>query len=118
MEVVVLLLSYCSFVIMQEYDSIEGVPLGSVRKGGRVLVEIVVLLMPHGSREHIILQDYDSIEALYFKRNTRVQWSEWHEWWYNRRGERMDPDRWRLWRMWEQNHCSAYAAQLRNMPWA
>ena len=33
-EVVVLLMSYCSCVIMQEYDSIEGVPLGSGRVEG------------------------------------------------------------------------------------
>ena len=63
------------------------------------MVEFVVLLMPHGSREFIILQDYDSIEWRYFERNSRVQWSQWHEWWYNHKGERIDPDRWRLWRM-------------------
>ena len=82
-----------------------------------MVVEFVVLLMPHGSREFIILQDYDSIEARYFERNSRVQWSKWHEWWYNRKGEPIDPDRRRLWKMWEQNHCSAYAAQLRTTPW-
>ena len=45
-----------------------------VRKGG--MVELVVLLMPHCSRECLIMQDYDSIEAKYFERNSRVQWSE------------------------------------------
>ena len=80
-------------------------------------MEFVVLLMPHGSREYIILQDYASIEWQYFGRNSRVQWSKWHEWWYNDKGERIEPDRWRLWRMWEQHHCAAYVAQFRATPW-
>ena len=82
-----------------------------------MLMEFVVLLMPYCSRECSIQQDYDSIEAKYFKRNSRVQWSEWHEWWYNDRGERIDPDRWRLWKMWEEHQCSAYTARLRAAPW-
>ena len=73
--------------------------------------------MPHCRPECLIVQDYDSIEAKYFERNSRVQWSEWHEWWYNDKGEPIDPDRWRLWKMWQENHCSAYTAQLRNTPW-
>ena len=81
------------------------------------MVEFVVLLMPRCSCEYSKWQDYDSIEAKYFKRNSRVQWSEWHEWWYNDRGERIDPDRWRLWRMWKQHNCSGYTARLREAPW-
>ena len=86
-----------------------------VKKGG--MVELVVLLMPQCSRECLVMQDYDSIEAKYFERNSRVQWSEWHEWRNNHKGKRIDPDRWRLWRMWEENHCSAYVEQLRNTLW-
>ena len=63
------------------------------------------------------MQDYDSIEAKYFERNSRAQWSEWHEWWYNPEGKRINPDRWRLWIMWEENQCSAYVVQLRNTRW-
>ena len=80
-------------------------------------MEYVVLRMPHCSRECLIVQDYDSIEAKYFNRNSRVQWSEWHEWWYNAKGQRIDPDRWRLWGLWQENQCSAYAEQLRSTPW-
>ena len=82
------------------------------------MVELVVLLMPHCSRECLIMRDYDSIEAQYFERNSRVQWSEWHEWRYNQKGKRIDPDRWRLWRKWRENNCSAYIVQLRNTLWA
>ena len=73
--------------------------------------------MPHGSREYVILQDYDSIEKAYFQRNSRVQWAEWHERWYNHRGKPIDHDRQRLWNMWQQNDCSAYATRLRNTRW-
>ena len=86
-----------------------------VKKGGRMLVESVVLVMAHCSREYLIMQDYASLEEKYFKRNSRVKWSEWHEWWYNCKGERILPDRWRLWNMWGENNCSAYVAQLRNI---
>ena len=82
------------------------------------MVELVVLLMPHCSRECLIMQDYDLIEAKYFERNPRIQWSERHVWWYNRKGKRIDPDRWRLWSMWEENRCGAYVVQLRNTLWA
>ena len=32
-----------------------------------------------------------SLEAKYFQMNSRVQWSEWHEWWYDHKGKRIDP---------------------------
>ena len=82
-----------------------------------MLVEFVVLLMPHCSREYLLMQDYGKIEALYFERNPRVQLSEWNEWWYDAEGNRHLPDRWRLWNMRQEHHCSAYTRQLRNTPW-
>ena len=30
----------------------------------------------------------------------------------------MLPDRWRIWNMWQEHHCSAYTRQLRNTPWS
>ena len=77
-----------------------------VRKGG--MVELVVILMPHCSRECLIMQDYDSIEANYFKMNSRVQWSG--------KGQR-NSDRWMLRKMWEENHCRDYVVQFRNTLW-
>jgi len=59
------------------------------------------------------MQDYHSIEAKYFERNSRVQWSEW----CTRTTSSGAPDRWRLWRMWEENHCIAYVERLRNTFW-
>ena len=32
-----------------------------------------------------------SLEAKYFQMNSRVQWSEWQEWWYDPIGKRIDP---------------------------
>ena len=32
-----------------------------------------------------------SLEAKYFQMNSRVQWSEWQEWWYDHKGNRIDP---------------------------
>ena len=77
-----------------------------VKKGG--MVELVVLLLPHCSRVCLIMQDYDSIEAKYFERNSRVHGSD--------KGKR-NSDRWRLWKMWEENCCRAYIVQLRNTQW-
>ena len=79
-------------------------------RSGIVVMLLMAILAVAGS------EDYDTIEAKYFERNSRVQWSEWHEWWYNDKGEPIDPDRWRLWKMWQKNRCSAYTVQLRNTP--
>ena len=32
-----------------------------------------------------------SLEAKYFQMNSRVQWSEWQEWWHEPKGKRIDP---------------------------
>ena len=73
------------------------------------MVELVVLQMPHCSRECLILQDYHSIEEKYFERDSRVQWSDFR---------RASPDRWgELWRRWEEHNCTAYVERLRNTCW-
>ena len=61
--------------------------LGSIR----MLVEFVVLLLPRGSREYLLMQDYGTVETLYFVRDPRVQWSKWHKWWYDNVGNNCLP---------------------------
>ena len=54
------------------------------------------------------MQDYYSIEAKYFARNSRVRWSDFR---------RDSDDRCRLVRMWEEHRCIAYVERLRNTFW-
>ena len=72
------------------------------------MVELVVLLMPLCSRLCLVMQDYYSIEAKYFARDSRVQWSDFR---------RDSDDRCRLFRMWEEHRCIAYVERLRNTFW-
>ena len=74
--------------------------------------------MPHCSQEYLLMQDYKTIEALYFQRNRRVCMTEWHVWWYNEEtGEKMQTDRWRIWDLWRKHHLGAFAQTLRALPW-
>ena len=74
-----------------------------------------MLLMMILAPEHAM--DYESVEGTYFSRNSRVQRSEWHEWWYDERGRQRMPDRWRIWNTWTSLDLSLYVQYFRNKLW-
>ncbi len=63
------------------------------------------------------LENYDSLEESYFKKNPNVTFSEWWEWWYNAHRERIMPDRWRLWNLWKDHGFEEQVQQFRRASW-
>ena len=67
----------------------------------------------HYEREH-----YDTIEVQCVATNPNITMSKWEEWWYDDRGRRILPNRWRLWQLWLQHSFGEHAPRFRQMPWA
>ena len=80
-------------------------------RSGVLAMLILGILAPSGS------ENYDSLEEIYFKKNPKVKFSEWWEWWYNEHGKRITPDRWRLWELWTERGFEEQVQQFRRAPW-
>ena len=81
-------------------------------RSGALAMLIMAILAPVGQ------ELYDTIEAEYFAKNPKVTMSEWDEWWYGSRGERICPDRWRVWQLWRRHSFDEHVQRIRQMPWA